>query len=132
MEEVRIHSGSRIKLKRVDESALPRDFVVQLREYAHKEERIEAVFLFALQSEDREEQLSMAIALKSGFFAKNDETFLQVVDEVQMLLPAELPMNLYRFGAAEQLARYCAHSVEPLYLRRSAWLEKQRKKLTAQ
>ncbi len=129
MDEVRIHSGSRIKLKRVEEGALPQDFLERLREYAHKEERIEAIFMFALQSEGREDQLSMAVAVKTGLFAKPEEVFLQIVDEVQMLLPEELPMNLYRFGASEFLARYCASNLEPVFLRSASWLDKQRKKL---
>ena len=129
MEEVRIHSGSRVKLKRIDEGGLPREFLERLKEYAHKEERIEAVFTFALQSEGREEQVSLAVAMKSKLFGNPDEDFLQVVDEIQMLLPEDLAVNLYRFGASDLLARYCAHQLEPLYLRSAAWLDKQRKKL---
>jgi hypothetical protein len=129
VEEVKIHSGSRIKLKKVDESALPQDFLARLRDYAAGDETVEAIFMFALQSEGREEQVSMAVAMKGGLFSKQDESFLQVVDVIQVLLPEELPMNLYRFGASEFLARYCAHNVEPLFLRNPTWLDKQRKKL---
>jgi len=130
VEEVKIHSGSRVKLKRIDEGGLPHEFLDRLRDYAHKEERIEAVFAFALQSEGREEQVSLAVAIRAKIFGKPDEDFLQVVDEIQMLLPEDLAINLYRFGASDLLARYCAHHVEPLYLRSAAWLEKQRKKLS--
>ena len=129
MEEVKIHSGSRIKLKKVDESALPQEFLGRLREYAAGDETIDAIFMFALQSEGRDEQLSMAVAMKGGLFANKDESFLQVVDVIQVLLPEDLPMNLYRFGASEFLARYCAHNIEPLFLRNPVWLDKQRKKL---
>jgi hypothetical protein len=129
VEEVKIHTGSRVKLKRVEESALPQDFLARLRDYAAGDQSVEAIFLFALQSEGRDEQLSMAVAMKSGLFAKQDEGFLRVVDVIQVLLPEELPMNLYRFGASEFLARYCAHNVEPIFLRNPSWLEKQRKKL---
>jgi hypothetical protein len=129
VEEVRIHSGSRIKLKRVDADRLPRDFVERLREYAHREERIQAIYVFALEPEGQAEQVSVALAIKSGLFAKKDESFLQVVDEIQMLLPEDLPINLYRFGASEFLARYCLSHLEALYLRSASWEAKQRKKL---
>ena len=130
VEEVRIHTGSRVKLKRIDEGGLPRDFVERLREFAHKEERIDAVYAFLLQSEGREEQLSLAVAIRSKLFGKPDEDFLKVVDEIQMLLPEDLAVNLYRFGASDFLARYCTHHVEPLYLRSTTWLEKQRKRFS--
>jgi hypothetical protein len=129
VEEVKIHSGSRIKLKRIDESTIPGEFLARLREFAANDERIEAVFLFALQPESQDLQVSMAIAVKGGMFAKPDETFLQLVDVIQVILPEDLPMNLYRYGASEFLSRYCAHSLEPAFLRNPAWLEKQRKKL---
>ena len=128
MEEVKIHSGSRIRLKRIDEGSLPEEFVTRVREYAHKEERILAVYVFALQAEGQPEQPSMAIALRTGFLAKKDEAFLQIVDELQLMLPDDLSVNLYRFGASDFLASYCVNNVEPLYLRNAAWLEKQRKK----
>jgi len=129
VEEIKIHSGSRIKLKRIDEGHLPPDFITRLKEYAHKEERIQAIYVFALQPEAQPEQASMALAIKSGLFAKKDESFLHVVDEIQLMLPEDLPINLYRFGASEFLARYCLKSLEPVYLRSTAWQEKQRKKL---
>lgn len=128
MEEVKHRSGSRVKLKRVDEDVLPDGFVGRLREFSHNREEIQALFVFVLQAEGQPEQLSMAIAIKSGFFSKQDESFLEVVDELQLMLPENLALNLYRFGASEFLARYCAANLEPLYLRSATWLDKQRKK----
>lgn len=128
MEEVKIHSGTRVKLKHIDEDVLPIEFVTRLKEFAHKDERIMAVYFFAIQAEAQTEQPSMAIALKAPLFGKSDESFLHVVDEIQMLLPDDLAINLYRFGASDFLARYCVENLEPVYLRASAWLDKQRKR----
>jgi translation elongation factor EF-G len=128
VEEVKIHSGTRVKLKHIDEEVLPQDFLLKLKEYAHKEERIQAIYLFAVEPEAKAEQPSMVIALKTGFFSKEDESFLEVVEEVRMMLPGELSLNLYLFGASDTIARYCVDSLEPVYLRATAWLEKQRKK----
>ncbi len=129
MSEVRIHSGTRVKLKHYDEGGLPAEFVGRLREFAHQDDRIQAVFMFEVEPENQPPQPSMAIAVKGGLFQKKDADFLQIVDEIQLMLPATLPLNLYRFGASEFLARYCVGSVEPVYLRDAAWLEKQRKRL---
>ena len=128
MDEVKIHSGTRIRLKKIQEDSLPPGFVERLREYAHKEERILAVFVFAVQAEDQDEQPSMAVAVKSGLFDKKDEGFLQIVSEIQFMLPEDFAVNLYRFGTPEVLATYCVKNVEPLYLRSATWLEKQKKK----
>ena len=128
MDEVKIRSGTRVKLKHVDEDTLPLEFISKMKEYAHKDERILAVFFFAIQVDHQDEQPSMAVAIKGGIFKKPDEIFLQVVDEIQMILPDELSINLYRFGAAEMLTKYCVENLEPIYLRSSAWLEKQKKK----
>ncbi len=128
MDEVKIHSGTRVKLKHVDEDSLPLEFITKMKDYAHKDERISAVFFFAIQVGDQDEQPSMAVAIKSGFFKKPDEIFLRVVDEIQMILPDELSINLYRFGAAEMLTKYCLENLEPIYLRSTAWFEKQKKK----
>jgi len=131
MSEVKIHSGTRVKLKHYDEATLPADFVARLRDFAHHDDRIQAVFMFEVEPEHQPPQPSMAIALKGGLFQKKDESFLQIVDEVQLMLPPTLPLNLYRFGASDFLARYCVANVEPVYLRSAAWLEKQRKRLGA-
>ena len=128
MDEVKIRSGTRVKLKHVDEDSLPSEFLSKMKEYAHKDDRILAVYFFAIQVDDQDEQPSMAVAIKSGIFKKSDEIFLQVVDEIQMILPDELAINLYRFGAAEMLTKYCVENLEPLYLRSAAWLDKQEKK----
>ncbi len=128
MGEVKIHTGTRVKLKGIEETSLPESFLTHVREFAHKDRRIEAVFLFAIQLEDQPEQTSMAIALKKTFLAPKNEEFLQIVDEIQLLLPDDLAINLYRFGTSDFLAGYCAHSVEPIYLRSASWLKKQQSK----
>jgi hypothetical protein len=128
VEEVKIHSGTRVKLKHISEDALPLDFVRKIKEFSHNDNRIQAVFVFAIEPEDQSEQPSMALAIKSSLFAKTDESFLQIVDEIQMLLPDDLAINLYRFGASDFLARYCVSKLDPIYLRTAAWLDKQRKK----
>lgn len=131
MDEVKIHSGTRIKLKHVDPDDLPTEFLERLRNFAHTDERIQAIWFFAIQAETEAEQSSLAIAVRSGsLFAKKDDGFLQIVDEIQMMLPDDLAVNIYRFGASDLLARFCLENVEPLYLRSTAWLEKQRKKLS--
>lgn len=128
MGEIKIHSGTRVKLKGIEEDSLPGPFLLRLREFAHGDNRIEAVFLFAIQLEDQPEQVSLAIALRKVFFSPKNEEFLQIVDEIQMLLPEDLAVNLYRFDSSAFLATYCAHSVEPIYLRSSSWLKKQQSK----
>jgi hypothetical protein len=130
LDQVKIHTGTRIKLKHVDEDVLSRDFALKLKEFAHKDERVVGIFLFALQPGDGAEQLSLAVAIKSGLFKRNqEEDFLGVVDEIQLMLPDDLAINLYRFGSSDFLAKYCVENVEPLYLQDAAWLVKQRKKL---
>lgn len=129
MEQVKLHTGTRVKLKQYDEHELPAAFLGRLREFAHHDTRIQAVYVFAVQPDEQEPQPSMAIALKTGLFDRRDESFLQIVDEIQLMLPANLPLNLYRFGASDLLARYCVESVEPVYVRSTAWLDKQRKRL---
>lgn len=129
LDEVKIHTGTRIKLKHVDEGILPGDFLLKLREFAHKDERVLAIFFFALQAGEGSEQPSMAVACKSGLFKrKQEEDFLAVVDEIQLILPEDLAINLYRFGASDFLAKYCVENLEPLYLRTESWLTKQHKK----
>ncbi len=128
MDETKIHTGTRIKLKKIEESAVPEAFSARIRDFAHGEAAILAVFFFSLQQEDQSPQPSMVIAVKSGLFSSGNEKFLNIVDEIQLMLPEDLSLNLYRFEASEIVARYCANSVEPLYLRNTHWLEKQRKK----
>ena len=129
MEEIRIHSGTRVKLKRVDEESLPVGFLDRLRSFAHDDERIQAVWFLAIQAETAAEQPSLVLAVKGGsLFGKKEDAFLQIVDELQTMLPDDLAVNIYRFGASDLLARYCLDSLEPLYLRSPAWLEKQRKR----
>jgi hypothetical protein len=128
VEQVKIHTGTRVKLKHIDEDALPQGFLLKLKEYAHQHTRVQALYVFAIEPEAQVEQPSMAVAVKSGLFGKEEQSFLEVVDEVRLLLPEELSLNLYRFGASETLARYCVDNLEPVYLRSAAWLEKQRKR----
>jgi len=131
VEEVKIHSGTRVKLKRIAEEAISGEFLERLREFAHKAEEIEAVYVFAIQAENEPEHPAMAIALRDRWLRKKDEEFLRLVDEIQLLLPQDLSLNLYRFGASELIARFCLQSVEPTYLRSSEWETKQKKKLGA-
>ena len=128
MEEVKIHTGTRVKLKRVDESLLPQKFLAELRDFVHADDRVLAVFMFALETEDSDEQNCMALAVKSGLFSARNEDFLEIVQEIQLLLPEDMGVNLYRYGSSEMLAQYCATKVEPVYLRSTDWLEKQRRK----
>ncbi len=130
MDEVRIHSGTRVKFKHINESVLPQDFVLRLKELALKGSRVEALFLFAVEPEGQPEQPSLAVAIKTGLFStkRSEEGFLQIVDEIQLMLPSDLPLNLYRFGASEVLTRYCLRSLEPVFLRSAAWLDKQMKR----
>jgi hypothetical protein len=129
VEEVKIHSGTRVKLKKFNESLLDPAFVSKLQEYALHDQRIEAIYLFAIQSEGHEEQLSMAIAISVGMFKKVDEEFLSVVDEIQLLLPPDLSVNLYRLMGTPLIDRYCLEELDPLYLKSAAWRDKQLKKL---
>jgi len=124
------HSGTRVKLKHVDEAALPADFLARLREMAHHDERLEAVFLCAVEAGDRAEQLCLVIAVRSGLLGKAEDRFLEIVDELRLILPPGLGFNLYRFGASPVLAKYCVESLEPLHLRSAVWLDKERKRLT--
>lgn len=128
MDEVKIHSGTRVKLKRVDEDAVPAGFLTKLREFAHGESGILAIFLFAVEPEGQEVQLSLAVALKSRPFRRQGEEFLRIVEEIQMMLPEDLGINLYRFGSSDQLATFCVTSLEPVYLESASWLAKQRRK----
>jgi len=130
VDEVRIHRGTHVKLKKVDEDALPADFLAKLRELAHREERVQAVYLFALENADTgEEQVCLALGMSRPLLGRRDDEFLRVVEEIQIILPAELPVNLYRLDASPQVARFCLESLEPVYLRTAAWREKQLKRL---
>lgn len=128
MEEVSIKSGSQIKLKRVDDSDLPVELVTSLQELAHREESVEAIYLFAIQPHQEDEQISVAVAIKHGLFRKPDEEFLRLVGEIQILLPEDFPVNLYRLESSPPVARYCLENVEPIYLRSTTWRDKMLKK----
>jgi hypothetical protein len=129
MEETRIRSGTRVKLKRVDAENLPRRFLDDLVHLASSDARVVAVFLFALEPEGLPAQLSLALALKSRAFGKKDEDFLRLVEDIRGILPEDLGVNLYRYGSTEQLASFCAHSLEPLYVAHPQWIAGQRARL---
>ena len=127
MSEVKIRSGTRVKLKRVDEDALNREFLIQLQELAHHSEKVEAIFFFAMQRDNAPESLCLTIAMKKRLFGDGNEEFLQFVEEVQILLPEDLPLNIYRFGTSDFLSSFCLYKIEPCHLRSRSWLEKQKK-----
>lgn len=129
MEETKIHSGTRVKLKRINESYLEQGFLERLREFAHRQEEIEAVFLFAIEAEGEDEHPSMAIAVREHWLSRKSEEFLRIVDEVQLLLPANFAVNVYRFDSSDIIARYCLDNVQPTYLRSDSWIKRQKKKL---
>ncbi len=128
MSEVKIHSGTRVKLKKVDEETLDGKFLVRLQELAHNTENVAAVFFLAMQRDEGPENLCLAIAIKKRIFGDGNEEFLQFVDEIQIILPEDLPLNIYRFGTSDFLTSFCAHKVDPCHLRSRSWLEKQKKK----
>ena len=128
VEETKIHSGTRVKLKHIHESHLQQDFLERLREFAHRQEEIEAVYLFAIEAEGEDEHPAMAIALRERWLSKKGEEFLRLVDEVQLLLPADFAVNVYRFDASDVIARYCLDNLQPLYLRSDSWAKRQQKK----
>lgn len=128
VEEVKIHSGTRVKLKHIDEIHLRQDFLERLRDFAHREEEIEAVYLFAIEAEGEEEHPAMAIATRERWLSRRGEEFLRLVDEVQLLLPEDLALNVYRFDASDVIARYCLNNLEPLYLRSDGWSKRQKKR----
>ncbi|MCP4896725.1 MAG: enhanced serine sensitivity protein SseB [bacterium] len=128
MEQVKIRSGTRVKFKHIHEDGLPPDFLSKLREFSHKNTKIQAVYLFSIQADEQQEQMSMAIAVKKPVLGRGEDDFLRVVDEIQLMLPSDLAVNLYRFGESEALTRYCLKNLEPIYLRSTAWQERQQKK----
>jgi len=128
MAEVKIRSGTRIKLKKVDEDGIDREFMIQLKETAQQHEMVEAIFLFSMQKDDGPENICLSIAMKKKIFGDSNEEFLAFVDEIQIILPEDLPLNIYRFSSSEFLASFCAHKVEPCHLRSRTWLSKQQKK----
>lgn len=128
MEQVKIRSGTRVKLKHIQEDDLPSDFTAKVREFSHKNEKIQAVYIFVIQADEQPDQVSLAIAVKKPVLGRGDDDFLRIVDEFQLMLPADLPVNIYRFGESVTLAQYCLDSLEPLYLRSTAWRDRQRKK----
>ena len=131
MDETRIRSGTRVKLRRVDTTGLPTTFLDGLRNLAEGDGRIVAIFLFAVEPEGQDSQLSLALALKSRPLGRKDEDFLHLVENISAILPEDLGVNLYRYGSTEQLASFCAHSLDPLYVADETWLVRQRARLIA-
>ena len=41
MDKTKIHTGTRIKLKKIDENVFPGDFLARIREFAHGEKIIQ-------------------------------------------------------------------------------------------
>ncbi len=128
MDEVRIHSGTHVKLRQLGPGEVPDSFLKRLQEFAHGEKQIEAIYVFGIQPEYQDEHVALVLALKGGFFSDKSEEFLRIVDEIQMLLPPELSINVYRFGASELISGFCLQTVEPVYLRSAEWEERQKKK----
>jgi hypothetical protein len=128
MDEVKIRSGTRVRLSRLEDGDLSDRFAAALQRYAASDERIEAVFGFRLQADDREPQPSLAIAIRGGWRQRKDETFINVVEQLQHEVPEDASLNLYRFGASQLLASFCLEHLDPLYVRSAGWLERQRRK----
>ncbi len=128
VDEVKLHTGTRVRLSTLETDDLPVDFAERVRRFAATDEDVEAVFVFRLQADDREPQPSVAIAIRGAWLGRPDEAFLGVVERLQQHLPEDASLNLYRFGASELLARFCLERVEPLFLRNPSWLDRQRRK----
>ena len=130
MDEVRIHTGTQIKLKRVDEATVPGEFLERLRELAHREDTVQAVYLFAIEIPGRGEQLSLGLGLSKRLFRRKDEDFMRIVNEIQLILPEDMPVNLYRLESSVPVARYCLGELEPVYLKSASWREKMVRQLS--
>lgn len=129
MDEIRIHTGTRVKLKRLAESALPAGFLDKLQQLIHHEKLVQVVYLFALEAAGEPEQASLAIGLKSKLLVRSDNELRRLVDEIQLLLPDDVGLKVYRLDASPLIAQYCYDNLQPLYLRSASWLEKQRRAL---
>jgi len=124
-EEIRIHSGTQIKLRRLEVEEIPSDFLQRLMELAHRQRQVEAVYLFGMQPKDDQERIALVLALRGGIFSNKSEDFLRLVEEIQTFLPADLSINVYRFGSSQLIAGYCLQTLEPVYLRSADWVKKQ-------
>jgi len=125
MDEIRIHSGTQVKLRRLEDGEVPGAFLRELEDLASRERQIEAVYLFGMQPENEEERLALVLALRGGIFSNKSEEFLRLVHEVEAILPSELSINLYRFGSSQLIAGYCLQTLDPVFLRSPDWVEKQ-------
>lgn len=127
MDQVKIHTGTRIKLKRLEPGTLPADFEGRLQELLHGAELVQAAFVFVLETPEAPEQASLALGLKGGILSRGDAELRRIVEEIQLLLPPELPLKVFRLDASPVVRRYCLEQLEPLYLRSYAWLAKERR-----
>jgi len=127
-EEVQIHTGTQVKLKLLEKDQIPATFLRQLQELGHRERQVEAVYVFGIQPENEEERIALVLAIRGGLFSNRSEEFLRLVEEIQISLPPDLPINVYRFGSSHLVAAFCLQTLEPVYLRSADWVRKQRKR----
>lgn len=128
VDEIRIHSGTQVRLRGLRDDELPASFLQNLQELARRERQVEAVYLFGMQPEDEEERVAMVLALRGGIFSNKSEEFLRLVNTIGQLLPSDLSINVYRFGASQLIAGYCLQTLDPVFLRSPNWVEKQRRR----
>jgi len=128
VDEIRIHSGTQVRLRGLRDDELPASFLQNLQELARRERQVEAVYLFGMQPEDEEERVALVLALRGGLFSNKSEEFLRLVDTIGQLLPSDLSINVYRFGASQLIAGYCLQTLDPVFLRSPDWVEKQRRR----
>jgi len=128
VDEIKLHTGTRVRLSVLESDDLPAGFTDRLQRFAAADDHVEAIFGFRLQADDREAQPSLAIAIRAAWLGRPDEAFIGVVERLQHHLPEDASLNLYRFGASDFLARYCVERIEPLFLRNPSWLDRQRRK----
>jgi len=97
VDEIRIHSGTEVKLRRLETDEVPGTFLERVTELAERHRQVEAIYIFGLQPENDEERIALVLALRGGLFSNKPEDFLRLVDEIQVFLPPELSINVYRF-----------------------------------
>ena len=125
VDEIRIHSGTQIRLRRLEPDEVPGTFLRQLEELARRQRQVEAIYVFGMQPEDDEERIALVLALRGGMFSNRSEEFLRLVDEIEGFLPDDLSINVYRFGSSQLIAGYCLQTLDPVYLRSPDWVERQ-------
>ena len=128
VEEGQIHTGTQVKLKRLEHDQIPAGFLKHLQDLGHRERQVEAIYVFGIQPQGEEERMALVLALRSGLFSNKSEEFLRIVEEIQIFLPPDLPVNVYRFGSSHLVAAFCLQTLEPVYLSSAEWVRKQRKR----